>query len=133
RGRRRPGPRERSPDRHGTHRWCAWRPLRSTRPLFLRWECGGGKGRGLSARTWLDALGRVPRPQHPFGCWHGRGVVGEAAAMGLKPAHREQPPGAARPLGELVAVAVVYYVAARVSLRIALVGESITPLWPPTG
>ena len=30
-------------------------------------------------------------------------------------------------------MAVVYYLAARVSLRIALVGENITPLWPPTG
>ncbi len=26
-----------------------------------------------------------------------------------------------------------YYVAARLSLRLALVGESVTPLWPPTG
>ncbi len=53
--------------------------------------------------------------------------------MGLEPGHREQPPGVARPLVEFVAVAVVYYLAARVSLRIALVGENITPLWPPTG
>ncbi|MGH2795660.1 MAG: MASE1 domain-containing protein, partial [Actinomycetota bacterium] len=35
--------------------------------------------------------------------------------------------------GRMLAVAVVYYVAARLSLRLALVGESVTPLWPPTG
>jgi integral membrane sensor domain MASE1/anti-sigma regulatory factor (Ser/Thr protein kinase) len=33
----------------------------------------------------------------------------------------------------LVVVAVAYYVAARVGLRLALVGQSVTPLWPPTG
>ena len=33
----------------------------------------------------------------------------------------------------LLAIAVVYYVTARVSLRLSLVGESVTPLWPPTG
>lgn len=31
------------------------------------------------------------------------------------------------------AVAVVYFVAAKLSLRLAVVGESVTPLWPPTG
>jgi len=30
-------------------------------------------------------------------------------------------------------VAVAYYVAAELSLRLALVGESVTPVWPPTG
>jgi PAS domain S-box-containing protein len=30
-------------------------------------------------------------------------------------------------------VAVAYYVTARLSLRIALVGRNVTPLWPPTG
>ena len=30
-------------------------------------------------------------------------------------------------------VAAVYYVTAKLSLRLALVGESVTPLWPPTG
>jgi PAS domain S-box-containing protein len=30
-------------------------------------------------------------------------------------------------------VAVLYYVTARLSLRLALVGENVTPLWPPTG
>ena len=28
---------------------------------------------------------------------------------------------------------IVYYLAARLSLELALVGENITPLWPPTG
>jgi integral membrane sensor domain MASE1/anti-sigma regulatory factor (Ser/Thr protein kinase) len=32
-----------------------------------------------------------------------------------------------------VIVAVAYYAAARVGLRLALVGQSVTPLWPPTG
>src|SRR5437016_3029470 len=31
------------------------------------------------------------------------------------------------------AVAVAYYVAAIVGLRLALVGAQVTPLWPPTG
>lgn len=35
--------------------------------------------------------------------------------------------------GRLLAIAVVYYVTARLSLRLSLVGESVTPLWPPTG
>jgi len=35
--------------------------------------------------------------------------------------------------GRLLAIAVVYYIAARLSLRLSLVGESVTPLWPPTG
>ncbi len=33
----------------------------------------------------------------------------------------------------LVAIAVAYYVVARLGLRLSLVGESVTPLWPPTG
>jgi serine phosphatase RsbU (regulator of sigma subunit)/integral membrane sensor domain MASE1/anti-sigma regulatory factor (Ser/Thr protein kinase) len=41
--------------------------------------------------------------------------------------------GAARPVIEFVVLGVLYYLAARISLRIALVGDSITPLWPPTG
>ena len=32
-----------------------------------------------------------------------------------------------------IALGVAYYVAAQLSLRLALVGENITPLWPPTG
>jgi PAS domain S-box-containing protein len=32
-----------------------------------------------------------------------------------------------------VGLGVAYYLAARLSLRLALVGENITPLWPPTG
>ncbi|MEX2554165.1 MAG: SpoIIE family protein phosphatase [Actinomycetota bacterium] len=34
---------------------------------------------------------------------------------------------------EAAAIGVVYYVTAKLSLRLALVGESVTPLWPPTG
>ena len=33
----------------------------------------------------------------------------------------------------MLVVAVAYYVAARLSLRFALIGHNITPLWPPTG
>jgi PAS domain S-box-containing protein len=34
---------------------------------------------------------------------------------------------------KILLVAVAYYVTARLSLRLALVGESVTPVWPPTG
>jgi PAS domain S-box-containing protein len=33
----------------------------------------------------------------------------------------------------MVALGLIYYVAARLSLRIALIQENVTPLWPPTG
>jgi len=33
----------------------------------------------------------------------------------------------------LVLVAISYWVIAELGLRLALVGESVTPLWPPTG
>jgi MASE1 len=33
----------------------------------------------------------------------------------------------------LLLVAVAYYVAAKLGLRLALVGRNITPIWPPTG
>jgi anti-anti-sigma factor len=36
-------------------------------------------------------------------------------------------------VGRLLAVGIVYYVAARLSLRVALVGNVVTPIWPPTG
>ena len=36
-------------------------------------------------------------------------------------------------LGALVLVGVVYFLAARVSLRLALVERNDAPLWPPTG
>ena len=34
---------------------------------------------------------------------------------------------------EAAAIGLIYYVTAKLSLRLALVGESVTPLWPPTG
>lgn len=34
---------------------------------------------------------------------------------------------------KIILVAAAYYVTARLSLRLALVGESVTPVWPPTG
>src|SRR4051794_22036050 len=36
-------------------------------------------------------------------------------------------------LMQLVVVAAAYYVAAKLSLRISLVGGVVTPIWPPTG
>ena len=33
----------------------------------------------------------------------------------------------------LLTVAVGYYVAAKLGLRLALVADAVTPLWPPTG
>ena len=34
---------------------------------------------------------------------------------------------------EMVALGLIYYVAARLSLRLALIQDNVTPLWPPTG
>jgi PAS domain S-box-containing protein len=34
---------------------------------------------------------------------------------------------------QIALLAVVYYVAAKLSLRLSLIGENVTPLWPPTG
>src|SRR5207253_10485026 len=36
-------------------------------------------------------------------------------------------------LGKVIVVGAIYYVAARLSLRVALVHKNVTPLWPPTG
>jgi integral membrane sensor domain MASE1 len=33
----------------------------------------------------------------------------------------------------MLLLGLAYYVAARLSLRIALIEENVTPLWPPTG
>lgn len=38
-----------------------------------------------------------------------------------------------RDAAKILIVAAAYYVTARLSLRLALVGESVTPVWPPTG
>jgi serine phosphatase RsbU (regulator of sigma subunit)/integral membrane sensor domain MASE1/anti-sigma regulatory factor (Ser/Thr protein kinase) len=38
-----------------------------------------------------------------------------------------------RDVATLVAIGAIYYVSARLSLTLSLVGESVTPLWPPTG
>src|SRR5918996_3761748 len=38
-----------------------------------------------------------------------------------------------RDVVRIVLVAAAYYAAARLSLRLALVGEQVTPVWPPTG
>ncbi len=55
--------------------------------------------------------------------------------FGLRPGAR---PGNAstttrRAIFQMLVVAVLYYAAARFSLRFALIGRNITPLWPPTG
>src|SRR5438309_10641559 len=36
-------------------------------------------------------------------------------------------------LARFVVLAVAYYVTARFSLKLSLVGASVTPFWPPTG
>jgi PAS domain S-box-containing protein len=46
---------------------------------------------------------------------------------------RGLPQGTVWRLATLVLVAVAYYVAARLSLRLALIEKNVTPLWPPTG
>src|SRR5919199_6630529 len=33
----------------------------------------------------------------------------------------------------ILVVGLIYYIAARLSLRLALIEENVTPLWPPTG
>jgi PAS domain S-box-containing protein len=38
-----------------------------------------------------------------------------------------------RDVAKILFVAAAYYAAARLSLRLALVGEQVTPVWPPTG
>src|SRR5438132_874086 len=42
-------------------------------------------------------------------------------------------PGPARELLKLAVVALAYYIAARLSLQLALVRGQVTPVWPPTG
>jgi PAS domain S-box-containing protein len=46
---------------------------------------------------------------------------------------RTAAPRGARDVASIAVLAAVYFVAARLSLRVALVGDNITPLWPPTG
>lgn len=46
---------------------------------------------------------------------------------------RRGPPRLLRDLPKFLAVAAAYYFAARLSLHFALVGENVTPVWPPTG
>src|SRR4051794_41774889 len=45
------------------------------------------------------------------------------------------PAAASRPhrLVRLAGIAVAYYLGARLGLRLSLVGNDVTPLWPPTG
>jgi PAS domain S-box-containing protein len=60
----------------------------------------------------------------------GRGVGAEPNATSAAPI------GGSRFLERLakaLLVGLAYYVAARLSLRLALVGRNVTPLWPPTG
>jgi diguanylate cyclase (GGDEF)-like protein len=53
--------------------------------------------------------------------------------IGLRRIRGRLPKGLARDLAITVGLAVVYYVAARWSLSLALVREQVTPIWPPTG
>ena len=47
----------------------------------------------------------------------------------------QSPPGARRAAyaGTLLAVAVVYFVLAKLGLRLASINPSASPIWPPTG
>ena len=72
---------------------------------------------------------RVPRAGSvgPLG---GRGVVPDASSEPSSSLILAHPGGR---IGALVAVAVAYYLGARLGLRLSLVEENVTPLWPPTG
>lgn len=49
------------------------------------------------------------------------------------PDRAQEQPAIGRYVIQTVVLAALYYLAARASLRIALVDDTITPLWPPTG
>jgi integral membrane sensor domain MASE1 len=49
------------------------------------------------------------------------------------PARDEAVISPARRIARLAAIAVAYYLGARLGLRLSLVGNDVTPLWPPTG
>ena len=72
---------------------------------------------------------RVPRAGSvgPLG---GRGVVPDASREPSSSLILAHPGGR---IGALVAVAVAYYLGARLGLHLSLVEENVTPLWPPTG
>src|SRR5436190_9198035 len=68
----------------------------------------------------------------------GRTVIeGEPSSVPSRPGRsanaRALPGGAAGAAIQILILAAVYYVAAKLSLRLALVGRNVTPLWPPTG
>src|SRR5438045_1286928 len=68
----------------------------------------------------------------------GRRVIEEDPSSRAPRTERSTNPGrlpasAAGTAIQLLVLAVVYYVAAKLSLRLALVGRNVTPLWPPTG
>ncbi|HET9727425.1 MAG TPA: MASE1 domain-containing protein, partial [Gemmatimonadales bacterium] len=51
----------------------------------------------------------------------------------LTPLSAKRKPGTAAYAVEVAALAVVYYAAARLGLRYASIGQSISLVWPPTG
>src|SRR3989454_3410582 len=74
-----------------------------------------------------DAAGMPSRPTRA-----GRSRSSSAAVFSrwLQARHAT---GFANDLAKAVLLGVVYYVAAVLSLRMALVGGQVTPIWPPTG
>ena len=56
-----------------------------------------------------------------------------ADGVALDALSSEVPVSAARRALRLVVIAVAYYVGARLGLGLSLVGNDVTPLWPPTG
>ena len=70
----------------------------------------------------------------------GVGAVGTSGPAPLPAAGPFDPPARdeavispARRIARLAAIAVAYYLGARLGLRLSLVGNDVTPLWPPTG
>ena len=64
--------------------------------------------------------------------------AGPHAGLGVVPVASSEPASVLRldragRLAALVAVAVAYYLGARLGLSLSLVKENVTPLWPPTG
>ena len=64
-----------------------------------------------------------------------RAVVGDRSTdpSPPPPSSWRLPVGTAGDAVRILILAAVYYVAAKLSLRLALVGRNVTPLWPPTG
>src|SRR5206468_8695730 len=68
-----------------------------------------------------------------IGSFSHSGVTAQLKALSAEIARRRGGTHPVRYLLALVAVALVYWAAARLSLNLALVHGQVTPIWPPTG